>query len=189
MRAAEEICRRRPNCHIVITGGDEVRYGKKLPEGTSYRRNLLKEITIDQDRVHFLGFVPYETHLKTLQVSAHVYLTVPFVLSWSVLEAMAAGCVVVLGSATPPVREVIKNGRNGLLFDFFSPSQIADRVDEVLEDPHRKHHLGHEARRNIVTRYEVKKNWQHIRSCAHPCFGYPRCEYATLVSLSILQWA
>lgn len=157
MRAVEEICRRRPNCHIVITGGDEARYGKKLPKETSYRRKFLKEIAIDQNRVHFLGFVPYETHLRTLQVSsAHIYLTVPFVLSWSVLEAMAAECVV-LGSATPPVREIIEHGRNGFLFDFFSPTQIADRVDEVLDDPHRKRHLGHEARRDIVMHYEVKK--------------------------------
>jgi len=156
MRAAEEICRRRPHCHIVITGGDEVRYGKKLPDGLSYREKMLKEVSIDERRVHFLGLVPYDTHLKTLQVSsAHVYLTIPFVLSWSMIEAMAAGCVIV-GSATPPVKEVIEDGRNGLLVDFFSPKEIADRVDEVLDHPGRMAQLGEAARRDVVERYNVK---------------------------------
>jgi glycosyltransferase involved in cell wall biosynthesis len=169
MRAVEEICRRRPKCHIIITGGDEVRYGKRLPGNVSWRTKLLKEVTIDPARVHFIGLVPYETHLKTLQVSsAHVYLTVPFVLSWSVMEAMAAECVLV-GSATPPVQEVIKDGRNGLLFDFFSPKQIADRVDKVLDHPDRMHHLGQVARQDIIKHYDVRdklaeyqKLWQEM---------------------------
>jgi glycosyltransferase involved in cell wall biosynthesis len=170
MKAAQEICRRRPKCHIVITGGDDVRYGKKLPDGLSYREKLLKEVVIDDKRVHFMGLVPYEVHLKTLQVSsAHVYLTIPFVLSWSMLEAMAAQCVVI-GSATPPVEEVIEHGRNGLLCDFFSPLRIADGVDEVFRHPVRMHHLGEEARRDIVEHYDVKAKvaeyerlWQSIK--------------------------
>jgi len=156
MRAIKEICRRRPECHIVITGGDEVRYGKRLPGGQSYREKMLKEVSIDEKRVHFMGLVPYDTHLRTLQVSsAHVYLTVPFVLSWSMVEAMAAGCVVI-GSATPPVEEVIEDGRNGLLVDFFSHKEIADRVDEVLDDPGRMAHLGEAARRDVVESYNVR---------------------------------
>ncbi|MBP7528659.1 MAG: glycosyltransferase family 4 protein [Syntrophorhabdaceae bacterium] len=156
MRAVEEICRRRPNCHIVITGGDEVRYGKKLPEGLSYREKMLKEVSVDEKRVHFMGLVPYDVHLKTLQMSsAHVYLTVPFVLSWSMIEAMAAGCVIV-GSATPPVQEVIEDGRNGLLVDFFSPGEIADRVDEVLGHPGRMARLGEAARWDVVEHYDVR---------------------------------
>jgi len=156
MRAVEEICRRRPHCHIVITGGDEARYGKRLPENQSYREKMLKEVSIDERRVHFMGLVPYDTHLKTLEVSsAHVYLTIPFVLSWSMIEAMAAGCVII-GSATAPVKEIIEDGRNGLLVDFFSPKEIADRVDEVLEHPGRMAHLGEAARRDIVTNYNVK---------------------------------
>jgi glycosyltransferase involved in cell wall biosynthesis len=157
MRAVEEICRRRPKCHIIITGGDEARYGKKLPGNQNYRKKLLKEVVIDHNRVHFLGLVPYSTHLKILQVSsAHVYLTVPFVLSWSMMEAMAAECVI-LGSATPPVQEVIEDNRNGLLFDFFSPQQIADKVDEVLDDVDRMRHLGQAARQDIIEYYEVRK--------------------------------
>ncbi|MBP6941759.1 MAG: glycosyltransferase family 4 protein [Syntrophorhabdaceae bacterium] len=167
MKGAEEICRRRPRCHIVITGGDEVRYGKRLPDGISYREKLLQEAAIDHGRIHFMGLVPYETHIKTLQVSsAHVYLTIPFVLSWSMMEAMAAQCVII-GSATPPVEEVIEDGRNGLLCDFFSPQQIADRVDEVFNAPGRMHRLGETARRDIIERYNVndklaeyRKLWQ-----------------------------
>lgn len=156
MKAAEQICRRRPQCHIVITGGDAVRYGKKLPNGLSYREKLLREIEIDRSRVHFMGLVPYATHLRILQVSsAHVYLTVPFVLSWSMMEAMAAQCVII-GSATPPVEEVIEEGRNGLLCNFFSSQQIADRVDQVLDHPNRMRHLGEKARRDIIEYYDVK---------------------------------
>lgn len=169
MKAAEEICRRRPRCHIVITGGDEARYGKKLPDSSSYRKKLLKEVVIDKKRVHFMGLVPYETHLKTLQISsAHVYLTIPFVLSWSMIEAMAAQCVII-GSATPPVEEVIEDGRNGLLCDFFSYQQIADRVDEVFNDAGRMHRLGEAARHDIIKHYNVKdklteyqKLWQRL---------------------------
>lgn len=171
MRAAEEICRRRPKCHIIITGGDETRYGKKLPGGMSWREKMLKEVTINPARVHFMGYVPYKTHLKILQVSsAHVYLTVPFVLSWSMLEAMAAECVVI-GSATPPVEEFIDDGRNGLLVDFFSPQKIADRVDEVLDDPDRMRHLGKAARQDIVEHYEVRNKLSEYDGLWHSLIG------------------
>jgi glycosyltransferase involved in cell wall biosynthesis len=156
MKAAEEICRRRPKCHIVITGGDDARYGRKLPGNQSWRSKLLKEVKLDPDRVHFMGYVPYETHLRILQLSsAHVYLTVPFVLSWSMLEAMAAQCIII-GSKTPPVEEFITHGKNGLLTDFFSPEQVADRVDEVLGHSDRMTRLGETARRDIIGHYDVK---------------------------------
>jgi glycosyltransferase involved in cell wall biosynthesis len=156
MRAVDEICRRRPRCHIVITGGDEVRYGKRLENNQSYREKLLNDVTVDRDRVHFLGIVPYDMHLKILQVSsAHVYLTVPFVLSWSMLEAMATECVII-GSATPPVQEIIVDRHNGLLFDYFSWKELADRVDEVLDDLNRKQSLGKNAREDIIEKYKVE---------------------------------
>jgi glycosyltransferase involved in cell wall biosynthesis len=94
MRALPEIQRRRPRAHAVIVGGDEVSYGSKPRDGRTWRQTLLGEVggKLDLSRVHFLGKVPYDTYLKVLQVSsAHVYLTYPFVLSWSMLEAMAAG--------------------------------------------------------------------------------------------------
>jgi len=98
---------------------------------------MLREVEIDPARVHFLGRLAYQDYLRLLQVSAaHVYLTVPFVLSWSMLEAMSAGCLVI-GSATPPVLEVIEDGVNGVLVDFFSPETIAARVIDVLAHPAR----------------------------------------------------
>jgi glycosyltransferase involved in cell wall biosynthesis len=155
LRAARLILERRPRAQIVVAGGDEVSYGRRLPEGESYRERYLAEAPIDRDRIHFLGRLRYQQYLRLLQVSqAHVYLTVPFVLSWSMLEAMAAGCVVI-GSDTPPVAEVIEDGRNGLLADFFSPNEIADRVDEVLDHPDRHTEMRLNARRTILERYAL----------------------------------
>ena len=91
-----------------------------------------------------------------LQISSvHVYLTYPFVLSWSMLEAMSAECLVV-GSRTPPVEEVIKDGETGLLIDFFKPLEIADAVDRVLDHPDRMEAIRKKARKHIVERYDLK---------------------------------
>lgn len=158
MRAAEKICRRRPHAHILVIGGDEVSYGKRPPDGRTYREMVLQEVGLDLSRVHFLGKLPYQAYLQALQVSsAHVYLTVPFVLSWSMMEAMAAGCAIV-ASDTAPVREVVRDGENGLLADFFSPEEIADGVDRILDGKDRMAHLGHHARADILKNYTVKKS-------------------------------
>jgi len=107
-------------------------------------------------RVHFLGKIPYPAFVKVLQVSrVHVYLTYPFVLSWSMLEAMSAGCLVV-GSATQPVQEVIHHGGNGLLVDFFSPDEIAERVIEALEQPGSFASLRRNARETVIDRYDLR---------------------------------
>jgi len=106
--------------------------------------------------VHFLGKVPYPAFVKVLQVSrAHVYLTYPFVLSWSMLEAMSAGCLIV-GSRTPPVEEVIHHGGNGLLVDFFSSQDIAERVIEALEDSKSFASLRQNAIQTILDRYDLR---------------------------------
>jgi glycosyltransferase involved in cell wall biosynthesis len=139
-------------------GGDETSYGPGPTNGQSFRQQLLEELgsSIDLERVHFLGKVPYSVFVSLMQVSrVHVYLTYPFVLSWSMLEAMAAGCLVV-GSCTPPVEEVIRDGENGMLVDIFKPDEIAERVIDVLAnspdyDAMRKH-----ARRTIVEKYDLK---------------------------------
>ena len=155
MRAVEEICRRRPNTDIVIVGGDDVSYGNRLPNGETYREKMLKEVAIDPNRVHFLGRIPYEQYLTVLRISSvHVYLTVPFVLSWSMLEAMAAGCIVV-ASNTPPVREVISHGENGLLVDFHSPTAIAETVDHVVESAKNHGRLQEDARKTIAETYPL----------------------------------
>ncbi|MEZ0332023.1 MAG: glycosyltransferase family 4 protein [Methylophilaceae bacterium] len=156
MRAAEKICERRPNTYILIVGGDDVSYGRKLPAGETYRAQMLKQVKIDPARVIFLGKIPYQQYLKVLQVSsAHIYLTVPFVLSWSMLEAMSAECLVI-GSNTAPVKEVINHRSNGLLVDFFSPDAIADAVDSVFAHPDQMQYLRTAARKTVVERYHIK---------------------------------
>jgi len=159
MRALPEILRRRPAARVLIVGGDDVSYGSRLPPGRSYREKMLEELggAIDPERVHFLGKLPYPTFLRILQISAaHVYLTYPFVLSWSMLEAMAAGCLVV-GSRTPPVEEVIADGENGLLVNFFNYDEIAERVIAVLEDPGAFAALRENARRTVIDRYDLER--------------------------------
>ncbi|MCY1271802.1 PEP-CTERM/exosortase A-associated glycosyltransferase [compost metagenome] len=135
MRSIPRILAGNPHAQVVIVGGDEVSYGRP-PEGApNWRTRMLEEVTIDPARVHFLGRLPYSTYLKVLQVSAaHVYLTYPFVLSWSMLEAMGSGCLLI-GSDTAPVREVIRHGENGYLVDFFNSTGIAEQVLDALHAP------------------------------------------------------
>ncbi|MCC6481633.1 MAG: glycosyltransferase family 4 protein [Sphingomonadaceae bacterium] len=168
MRAIPEIQRRRPNAHILIVGGDEVSYGCALSSGQTYRQRMLHEmrLRIDFSKVHFLGQLPYETYLSVLQISsAHIYLTYPFVLSWSFLEAMSAGCAMI-GSATAPVQEVIRDGENGLLVDFFSTGDIAEAVDRALSDKSRMAQMRENARATVVEHYDLKTRalpqWQNL---------------------------
>lgn len=157
MRAVEVICQRRPKAQIIIIGGDEISYGRKLPKSENWRQKMLKKVSIDETRVHFLGKVPYQDYLKVLQTSsAHIYLTVPFVLSWSMLEAMAAECAVI-GSNTAPVSEVIKHGKNGLLVDFFSSTEIANAVDNLLDNPKKYQKMRQAARKTILDYYTIQQ--------------------------------
>jgi glycosyltransferase involved in cell wall biosynthesis len=158
MRSLPAILARRPQARVLVMGGNDVSYGRRLPDGNSYREQMLNELGdgLDRSRVHFLGRVPYATYLKVLQVSrAHVYLTYPFVLSWSILEAMAAECLVI-ASKTAPVEEVIRDGENGLLVDFFSPTEIADRVVAALEDREAFAPIRQRARQTIVADYDLR---------------------------------
>jgi glycosyltransferase involved in cell wall biosynthesis len=180
MRALPEILRRRPAAQVLVVGGDEVSYGQAAPAGTTYRQKLLAEVGADLDlaRVRFLGKIPYPRFLKLLQVStAHVYLTYPFVLSWSMLEAMASGCLVI-GSRTPPVEEVLEDGVNGLLVDFPAPPALAARVVEALEAREALQPLRARARQSIVERYDLQSIClpQHvalIRSLADGSYAGP----------------
>ncbi len=159
MRSLPKILAERPRAHVIVVGGDGVSYGPRAPDGKSFREMMLAELgdTIDTSRVHFLGQVPYSWFVWILQVSSvHVYLTSPFVLSWSMLEAMSAGCLVV-ASSTAPVQEVIRDGENGLLVDMFSPAQIAERVIEALADRPRFEPLRAAARRTIVENYDLRR--------------------------------
>ena len=126
------------------------------PEG-EWKDVFLAEIEgqYDPSRVHFVGKVPYEQFIPILQLSqAHVYLTYPFVLSWSLLEAMSCSCAVV-GSATAPVQDVIEDQRNGLLVDFFSPQQVAEAVAALLADRKLARRLGQAARETVLSRFRL----------------------------------
>lgn len=136
MRALPSLLERRKNSHILIVGGDSVSYGRRPSSGKTWKEVLLSDEIVKSGRVHFLGKIPYAQYQKVLQLSSiHVYLTYPFVLSWSLLEALAMGCLV-LGSDTPPVREVIENKKNGILVDFFDYEGISSKIVEALEYPH-----------------------------------------------------
>lgn len=157
MRSLPEVLAQRPDAHVLVVGGDETSYGPKLANGKTFRSQMLEELgeTIDLKRVHFLGKVPYSSFVRILQVSTvHVYLTYPFVLSWSMLEAMSAGCLIV-GSRTQPVEEVIRDGENGLLVDIFSPAEIARRVVEGLADRNSYTAIRQNARKTIVENYDL----------------------------------
>ncbi|WP_029008786.1 glycosyltransferase family 4 protein [Azospirillum halopraeferens] len=156
MRSLPELLRRRPDAHVLIVGGDGVSYGPRPPSGC-FRDIMLREVAgIDLSRVHFLGHLNYTLYLNILQVSAvHVYLTYPFVLSWSFLEALAAGCAVV-GAATPPVQEYLRDGENGLLVDFFDPHAVCQRVCDVLDHHDRMLAMRRRARDMVVRELDVK---------------------------------
>ncbi|WP_119421092.1 glycosyltransferase family 4 protein [Desertibaculum subflavum] len=156
MRAIAILCKRRPNAQFVIVGGDEVSYGTQPPDGQTWREVALKEVTLDPNRVSFLGKLAYEHYLKVLQVSsAHIYLTVPFVLSWSMIEALAAGCVVI-GSTTPPVLEAVEPGVTGLLADFFQPEAVAAQVERALDDRALAATIRRNARALALARYSLE---------------------------------
>lgn len=148
---------KRPHCHVVIVGEDRVAYGKRLPDGKTYKQLMLEKLPLDLSRVHFTGLLPYSQYLQVLQASSvHVYLTRPFVLSWSMLEALSTGCLIV-ASNTAPVTEVIEDGINGLLVDFFSPQEICDRVEEVLNHPTQMSSIRTKARETILEKYDLEK--------------------------------
>jgi glycosyltransferase involved in cell wall biosynthesis len=141
---------------VVIVGGDGVSYGSPAPDGNTYKQIYLNEVRdqLDMSRVHFVSRVPYKVLLSLLRISAaHVYLTMPFVLSWSLLEAMSVGALVI-GSDTAPVREVIEHNKNGLLVSYFDPQHIADTVCDALAHPQSYAHLRVAARQTVVDRYD-----------------------------------
>lgn len=158
MRALPGILARRPKAKVILIGGDGVSYGARPPSGGTWREFMLKELDgrLDLSRVFFVGKVPKEIFLAVLQISSlHVYLTYPFVLSWSLLEAMSCGCRI-LASRTGPVTEFVEDGVNGTLFDFFRPDELADKAVDILHHRGRYEPLRHAARRMIVERCDLK---------------------------------
>jgi glycosyltransferase involved in cell wall biosynthesis len=159
MRALPQILRRRKRAQIVIVGANGVSYGSAPPPRSSFKDMLLQELgaKIDLTRVHFVGTLDYHLYLSLLQVSSvHVYLTYPFVLSWSFIEAMACGCLVV-GSKTAPVLEVLQSGVNGLTVDFFASKTLADLIESVLDQPEWTHAIRDAARTTAVKHFDLKR--------------------------------
>lgn len=158
MRALPKVMAARPNARVIIVGGNDVSYGAAAPPGTTWHKVFLDEVAtrIDLSRMHFVGRVPYPTFVELMKVTrVHAYLTYPFVLSWSMLEAMAAGALVI-GSATPPVREVIRDGENGRLVDFFDYDAWSTAIIEGLAEPQRFMALRQAARDTIIRDYDLE---------------------------------
>ncbi len=159
IRSIPHIQQLQPEARIVIVGAEQgVSYGSVCPDG-EWKDRFMAEIerSHNPSRLHFAGSLGYADFLTLLKLSqAHVYLTYPFVLSWSLLEAMSTACPIV-GSATAPVMEVIQDGRNGLLVDFFNPRGIAEAVDQLLSDRKLARQLGEQARKDAQARYSLER--------------------------------
>lgn len=161
MRALPEILERRPNARVLIVGGDDVSYGARPEGGQKWKDIFAGEVRsrisdADWSRVHFLGNIPYEHFIPVLQLSTvHVYLTYPFVLSWSLLEAMSAGCAIV-ASDTQPLREAIRHDDTGWLVDFFDVGGLAEAVCTLLEQPTTRARLATAARDFAIANYDLK---------------------------------
>ena len=165
MRALPEILKRRPNARVLIVGADDVSYGARPTPaqngGTKWKDIFAKEVRphirdVDWQRVHFLGHVPYQYFIPLLQLSSvHVYLTYPFVLSWSLLEAMSAGCAIV-ASDTQPLHEAIKHNETGRLVNFFDVQKLASEVCALLDDAEERARLGSNARAFAQANYDLQ---------------------------------
>lgn len=161
LRALPEVLKTHPTARVLIVGGDEVSYGAAPPNGKSWKDIYVNEVrpklSADEfSRIHFLGKLPYEQFIAVMQLSmVHVYLTYPFVLSWSLLEAMSIGCSIV-ASDTAPVREVIENGRNGVMVDFFGTDTLSQEILTMLHDPLKRQALSAAARDDAIASYDLK---------------------------------
>jgi glycosyltransferase involved in cell wall biosynthesis len=158
MRALPKVLAECPKAHVVVVGADGVSYGRLPTDGTNWRDHMVAELgnRLDLNRVHFVGWLPYTQYLAVLQISsAHVYMTYPFVLSWGLLEAMAAECLVI-GARTPPLEEVLDGTDNGRLFDFFDTDALAEQICSALRDQDATLPMRRNARRYVVEQFDLK---------------------------------
>jgi len=157
IEALPVILRQDKECHVVISGADRSFYSPQRTDGKTYKEFMLEQVELDMDRVHFVGSLPREQHCAMLQASTvHVYLTYPFILSRSLLEALSCGCTIV-ASNTPPVLEVISDGENGVLVDFFSAADIANKVIASLSFPSYTKMMREKARRTIEDNFSLSR--------------------------------
>lgn len=155
MRATEKLLKKRPNLQVIIGGEDRICYGPHLVN-TTYKDMMLKELNLDLNRVHFVGGLPFNEYVNLLQISsAHVYLTYPFVLSWSLLDAMSCECPII-ASDTQPVLEFVKDNVNGLLFDFYNVDEQVERIEYALDNKNKMKKLRKNARKTILSNYALK---------------------------------
>jgi glycosyltransferase involved in cell wall biosynthesis len=164
MQAMAELQRRRPTVHVLIAGSDAICYGTGRADGRPWSKWANEEAGLDAGRTHWLGALQTgDYHALLAYTQAHLYLTIPFVLSWSLIEAMAAGCPLV-SSATPPVQEVIREGKEGLLVPFWEPIRATDAMETLLNQPERSEQLGRAARMRART-YSAEtglKGWKDL---------------------------
>jgi glycosyltransferase involved in cell wall biosynthesis len=156
MKAARRIAKEMDNVIFLIAGSDRTDYGHELIHlgGKTFKQYVLSQDGYDPNHFHFLGHIPYAELVTLYNLSdVHVYLTVPYVLSWSLMQALSSECIVV-GSATSPVQEVIDDGVHGLLADFYDVDGVAERALRVLRDPGQYRHLGQAARQRVLERYD-----------------------------------
>jgi len=167
MKALPRILAARPNARVVVIGGDDVSYGRESEHPEGLRAELTEQLgdSVDWSRVHFIGQVPYASFCNIVQLSrCHIALTMPFVMSWSLLESMAMQATIIT-SDVAPVREAISHGETGLLVDFFDHEALADQVIDVLANPETYAHLGPAARAHVVEKYDFLSHClpEHIR--------------------------
>ncbi|MBQ9406340.1 MAG: glycosyltransferase [Desulfovibrio sp.] len=156
MDAIRILLKERPKCHVVLAGSDRACYGPQYSEEKTWKQVEIEKGGYDESRVHFVGHLSREEYLMLLQASdVHVYLSRPFILSWSCLEALGAACCLV-ASDTPGVTEAVEDNVNGLLVNFRRPEHIAMRIGEALDDPELRVRLGKRARESILERYDLK---------------------------------
>jgi glycosyltransferase involved in cell wall biosynthesis len=172
MRVANRIAREMPNVLFVVVGSDRVCYGNDLNhiKTKTFREHVIQTVGPDLSRFRFLGMVPRTTLVDLWSLSdLHLYLTVPFVLSWSLLNALACECPV-LASDVAPVREIIRHGETGLLADFFDVDGLANQALAVLQDPASYRALGQAGRRLIDAEYSLDRTYPRFLNLVQNTF-------------------
>ncbi|MEC7792651.1 MAG: glycosyltransferase [Pseudomonadota bacterium] len=163
MRALPRLLRERPHAQVVVVGGDGVSYGARPPKGQTWKQIYIDEVRdripdADWARVHFLGRIPYDRFVRLLQVGrVHLYLTYPFVLSWSLFESMSCEAAIV-ASATAPVQEALTQDATARLVDFFDGDALVDQAIDLLEDGAARDRLGRAARAHVRDTYDLRRH-------------------------------